>query len=91
MKRSVHDTRGKFIGGSLQRLLIHLNIKDAQSTSKNVQSNLICERMHQTVGNILRTLLYSNPPQIMTQARAIIDAALAPAMHAMRTTLATTD
>ena len=46
--------------------------------------------MHQTVGNILRTLLYSNPPQNMTQARDILDSALATAMHAMRTTVATT-
>ena len=46
--------------------------------------------MHQTVGNILRTLLYSNPPQNMAQARDIIDSALATAMHAMRTTVATT-
>ena len=46
--------------------------------------------MHQTVGNILRTILYSNPPKNMTQARAIIDQALATAMHAMRTTVATT-
>ncbi|KAL7523773.1 hypothetical protein ACHAXR_000318 [Thalassiosira sp. AJA248-18] len=46
--------------------------------------------MHQTVGNILRTYLYSNPPRNMTQARAIIDQALATAMHAMRTTIATT-
>ena len=78
MKRYVHDmVGGEFPGSSYQSLLTHLNIKDAQSTSKNLQSNLICERMHQTVGNILRTLLYSNPPQNMTQAHDIIDAALA--------------
>ena len=46
--------------------------------------------MHQTVGNILRTLLYSDPPQNMAQARDIIDSALATAMHATRTTVATT-
>ena len=46
--------------------------------------------MHQTVVNILRTLMYSNPPPNMTQARDIVDQALALAMHAMRTTVATT-
>ena len=46
--------------------------------------------MHQTVGNILCTLLYSNPPQNITQACDIIDSAPATAMHAMRTTVATT-
>ena len=89
-RRCVHDMGGEFIGGAFQSTLTQLNIKDVCSTSKNPQSNSICERMHQTVGNILRTLLYSNPPQNMTQARDILDSALATAMHAMRTTVATT-
>jgi hypothetical protein len=59
-------------------------------TSKNPQSNAICERMHQTVTNVLRTLVHTNPPQNTTQAREIIDDALATAMHAMWTTIATT-
>ena len=46
--------------------------------------------MHQTVANVLRTLMYSNPPHNMTQARDIVDQALALAMHAMRTTVAIT-
>jgi hypothetical protein len=48
--------------------------------------------MHQTVNNVLRTLVHANPPQNMTQnqARDIIDNALATAMHAMQTTIATT-
>ena len=90
IKRCVHDMGGKFTGGTFQRLLTQLNIKDVQSTSKNPQSNLICEQMHQTVGNVLCTLLYSNPPQNMTQARGIVDSALATAVHAMRTIVATT-
>ncbi len=46
--------------------------------------------MQQTVTNVLRTLVHTNPPQNMTQAKDIIDNALATAMHAMRTTVATT-
>ena len=88
--RCVHDKGGEFVGSEFQWLLNMFHIKNVQSTSKNPQSNAICERMHQTVGNILRTLLYSNPPKNMTQARDIIDDALATAMHAMRTTVATT-
>eukprot|EP00957_Ditylum_brightwellii_P056612 4291249-Ditylum_brightwellii.AAC.1 len=56
---------------------------------QNSQSNSICEQMHQTVGNVLRTHLYSNLPKNMTQARDIIDQALATAIHAMQTTIAT--
>ncbi len=52
---------------------------DQQKTA----SNAICERMHQTVTNVLRTLVHTNPPQNMTQARDIMDNALATAMHAM--------
>ncbi len=40
---------------------------------------------------MLRTLVHTNPPQNMTQAiRDITDDALATAMHAMQTTVATT-
>jgi hypothetical protein len=46
--------------------------------------------MHWTENNVLRTLVHTNPPQNMTQARDIIDDALATAFHAMQTTIATT-
>ena len=62
--RCVHDKGGEFIGSSFQWLLNMFSVKDVQSTAKNPQSNSICERMHQTVGNVLRIYLYSNPPQI---------------------------
>jgi hypothetical protein len=45
--------------------------------------------MHWTVTNVLRTPVHANPPQNVTQARDIIDNALATTMHAMRTTVAT--
>ncbi len=67
------------------------SIKDVCSTSKNPQSNAICKRMHQTVNNVLRKILVqTNPPTNMTQARDIVDDALATAMHAMQTIIATT-
>jgi hypothetical protein len=46
--------------------------------------------MHQIVNNVLRTLVHTDPPGNMTQARDIIDNSLATAMHAMQTTNATT-
>ena len=45
--------------------------------------------MHQAVGNVLRVLLYNNPPKNMTQARDIMHDILATAMHAMCTVVAT--
>jgi hypothetical protein len=46
--------------------------------------------MHQTVENVLRVLIHGNPPKTMSKATDIVDEALATAMHAMRTTVATT-
>jgi hypothetical protein len=54
------------------------------------KSNAIFERTHQTVTNVLRSLVHTDPPRNMTQARDIIDNALATAMHDMQTTIATT-
>jgi hypothetical protein len=43
-----------------------------------------------TIHYVLKTLVHANPPCNMTQARDIIDEALATAMHAMQTTIAIT-
>ncbi len=40
--------------------------------------------MHQTVGNILRTLLHGNPPQNIANAAQYVDEALSIAMHTMQ-------
>jgi hypothetical protein len=53
--------------------------------AKNPQSSAICQRVYQTVNNVQRTLVHNNLPQSMT-----IDDALATALHAMQTTVATT-
>jgi hypothetical protein len=46
--------------------------------------------MHQAVHNVLRKLVHTKSPRNMTQAKDMIDDALAPVMHAMQTTVATT-
>jgi len=40
--------------------------------------------MHQTVGNVLRTLLHGEPPQNIKNAKESVDEALSIAMRAMR-------
>jgi hypothetical protein len=40
--------------------------------------------MHQTVGNVLRTLLHSEPPQNIADTKEFVDESLSIAMHAMR-------
>ena len=41
--------------------------------------------MHKTVGNVLRTLIHTEPPGTLADANILIDSALAIASHAVRT------
>ena len=49
-----HDNGGEFTGWEFQKILSDFGVKDIPTTSRNPASNSICERMHQTVGNVLR-------------------------------------
>ena len=81
-ERCVHDKGKEFIGLEFQQLLQQAAIKDKPTTSRNPQTNAVCKRMHQTVGNILRTLLHGHDIGAQQDANTIIDNALATAMHA---------
>jgi hypothetical protein len=88
--RCINDNGGEFTGYEYQTLLSRLKIEDVTTKNRNPQSNaMICERMHQTAGYILRTLLHTTPPTDVENAKEVIDKALSTAMHAMRTTVAT--
>eukprot|EP00957_Ditylum_brightwellii_P189868 14454674-Ditylum_brightwellii.AAC.1 len=58
-------------------------IKDAPTTSRNMQANSVCERLHLTVANILRATT-NGQANNMQQAVNAVDDALATAMHATR-------
>ena len=66
-----------------------IGIKDVTTTSYNPTANAICERMHQTVGNILRTVVHSTKPRNTKHARDMVDDALSTAAHAMRSSINT--
>ncbi len=82
--RCIHDPGGEFTGPNFQTLLQNCHIRDVCTTAKNPQSNDVCKRMHQKVGNILRTLLHGGSPQNIANAKEDVDEALSIAMHAMR-------
>ena len=82
----VHDNGGEFVGYEFQLLLEQCGIRSRPTTSRNPTANAICERMHQTVGNILRTILHGETVTAAT-AEAIVDEALATAMHALRSSI----
>merc|ERR1712153_156814 len=46
--------------------------------------------MHQTVGNVLRTLVHENPPKSTGNAKELVDKALSIAQHALRCSVHTT-
>ena len=79
-----HDNGGEFTGWEFQQLLADFGIKDVPTTSRNPASNGICERMHQTVGTVIRTLVLENQPRTLKHAQVVIDQALASASHAIR-------
>jgi transposase InsO family protein len=81
----VYDNGGEFTGFPFQDLLYRAAIQPKCITVKNPQANAICERMHQTVGQVLRTILHGQPVPNMQQAHHVIDSALATAMHVTRT------
>jgi hypothetical protein len=89
-QRCVHDQGGEFVGLQFQKLLEDCRIKDVCISAKNPQANAICERMHQTVGNVLRTLIHGRQLRNINTINGYIDEALAIAMHAVRAGLHST-
>jgi hypothetical protein len=84
--KCVLDNGGEFIGWEFQELLERCGIKDCPTTSRNPQGNAVCERMHQTVGNVLRTLLHGETLR-GENVNEIIDNALATVTHTLRTAI----
>ena len=82
--KRIHDNGGEFVGWEFQNLLTQCGIEDKPTTSQNPQANAVCERLHQTAANVLRTTISQNPPQNINQATAVIDYALSTTMHVTR-------
>ena len=61
-----------------------MGAQSVPTTVKNPQANSICERMHQTVGDILRVMCHTHPPENINTANQMIDNALATASHALQ-------
>ncbi len=83
-QRCVHDPGKEFTGSEFQTLLQNCHIRDVCTTATNPQSYAVCERMHQTVGNVLRTLLHGSPPHNIANAAQYVDEALSIALHTMQ-------
>jgi transposase InsO family protein len=82
----IHDQGGEFVGYDFQRRLEVHDIRSRPTTAKNPQANSVCERMHQAIGNSLRVLSTMNPPRGATNAKHLVDTAIADAVYATRCT-----
>ena len=61
------------MGHEFRDLLNQLGIKSKPTTVKNPQGNSICERMHKTVADVLRTLVKDKPPKDHEEAVEYMD------------------
>ncbi|KAG7372944.1 reverse transcriptase RNA-dependent DNA polymerase [Nitzschia inconspicua] len=79
--------QGTEFEGAFLRCLHRNGIQAVPTTVKNPQANAICERMHSTLGDILRTLLREQPPATIVDAYGIIENALASVIFALRSSI----
>jgi hypothetical protein len=81
----IFNQGGEFTGRPFQAMLLQNGICPAPTTTKNLQSNAVCEQMHRTIKDSLRTICHSNPPGNVATAIELIDSVLASASYASRT------
>jgi len=85
--RVVHDQGTEFTGANFQLHLHRLDIESVPTTVKNPQANALCERMHKTCGDQIRTLVFENPPENVETILELVDTVLAAAQRALRITI----
>jgi transposase InsO family protein len=59
-------------------------VEHSTSTSRNPQENYLIERIHQTIGQVMRTVVAAKDPKSVSEGNAVVEWALAAAMHACR-------
>jgi transposase InsO family protein len=85
--RCLFDQGGEFIGHGFSRVLENHGIAPVPLTAKNPQSNAICERLHLTVGDVLRTLVHYESPNDIQDLVLLVDTALQTAAYSARTVI----
>ena len=73
--------------GAFKEMLNRFGIIPNPTTVKNPQANAICERLHQTMAEVIRTTVYEDPPEHFAEATHAVDTALATAAYAARSAL----
>ena len=82
--RCIHDNGGEFTGAAFSHMLHANGIKDVTTTVKNPQANAVCERLHQSISNTLRSMLRAHAPSSIDQSNDIMDTCFATAAYASK-------
>ena len=90
MPNSCIFDQGSEFKGDFREMLDRHGIKPAGIGTKNPQANAICERLHQTIADVLRPLSHTSPPRNPEESANLVDCALATAAYAARTAVHTT-
>jgi transposase InsO family protein len=80
----IHDQGLEFLGRPFEQMLTNAGVRPHATGARNPRANAIVERLHQTIGNSLRTRLREHPPTNLKTARQYIDDCLATAAYALR-------
>jgi hypothetical protein len=84
--RIVHDKGPEFLGQDFQFALTYAGIKSVRISPNTTTANAVIEASHKTIGQVTRTPITLKPPTCPTAADALVDEALATAMHVLRST-----
>jgi transposase InsO family protein len=79
----IYDPGTEFTGIPFQSMLNINGIQPVPTTTKNPQAKAVCERMHSTVGNMLRTVLSTHPQGDVADAYESVDSTLVSAQYAI--------
>lgn len=84
--RCIFDAGTEF-QGEFRETLQRWAIEPHPISIRNPQANAIAERMHQTIGDLLRSLIHTNPPNNVQDAQNLLDQIIGTCSHALRTTV----
>ena len=72
----LYDQGNEFLGKDFQAMLQKNGVHSAGSTVKTPQSNTVCKRLHQSIGNTLRVLNFNPPPSSIIGTEERVNSAL---------------
>ena len=92
--RCIHDNGGEFTSQEFKDLLEYYGIKDVTTTVKNPQANSVIERVHQSMGQMIRSMqqefITNNYRLVQNDIPDFIRTAVKSVQHAINATTHTT-